>query len=214
MAKKNRNPSLFAEVLPLKLRKGDLKKIEIIEAAIQSLATDGLRNFTYQTVAAKCKLAIAHVAYHFPSLDDLLHAAIKYVYASLHAQLSDALSSECPPDKTLKIYINAHIDWLTINPRYPAAGLTLINLASGDKRFRSLQTELKEIGQKRIETLFEITAKAKRLKRTPKQIREMSYSLQSLLMGQIVFYETTDHTRSIDLLKESIYAHAIAIFGK
>jgi len=199
---------------PLTLRKGDLRKIEIIEAAIHSLATDGIRNFTYQTVATQSKLAIAHIAYHFPSLDQLLLAAIQCIYASLHAQVSDALSTKPPPEKILKVYLEAHVEWLSLKPHYPTAGLTLINLASVDKRFRDLHTELKEIGQKRIETLFQITAKAKRLKRSAKQIREISNSLQSLLMGQIVFYQSTTHARSLPLLKESIYAHALALLGQ
>ncbi len=214
MKKTSHKPSLFAQVLPLALRKGDLRKIEIIEATIHSLATDGIRNFTYQTIATKSKLAIAHIAYHFPALDDLLLAAIKYVYSSLHAHLSDALNSKGSPDQILKIYLHAHIDWLSLKPHYPIAGLTLINLASVDKRFRDLHTELKEIGQKRIETLYEMTAQAKRLKKSPKEIREMSYSLQSLLMGQIVFYQSTTHKRSVSLLKESIYAHAMTLLGK
>jgi Zn-finger domain-containing protein len=138
-------------------------------------------------------------------------AAIKYVYASLHAQVSDALDREALPGKALKTYIDAHVEWLSIKPHYPAAGLTLINLSTVDKRFRDLNSEMKEIGQKRIETLFRITADTKRLKRSKRQIQKMSNSLQCLLMGQIVFYKATDHTLSLELVKESIYTHAIAM---
>lgn len=60
--------------------KGELKKVAIIKAAIQCIATQGYERTNYETIGALIEMKRPHVAYHFPKKQLIVEMAIRYVY--------------------------------------------------------------------------------------------------------------------------------------
>lgn len=56
-------------------RRGDVSRRQILDAATALIATDGVATLTHRSVAARAGVSTARVAYHFPTVDDLLVSA-------------------------------------------------------------------------------------------------------------------------------------------
>lgn len=63
-------------------RRGDASRRQILDAATRLIAGDGVATLTHRSVAAEAGVSVARVAYHFPTVDDLLlSAAADYLRA-------------------------------------------------------------------------------------------------------------------------------------
>jgi AcrR family transcriptional regulator len=71
------------------LKKGDRKKLEIIEAAIDCLATEGIDNTTFDSIAKRIDTRRAHVAYHFKDKHMIFEAAISYILITYEHTLQE-----------------------------------------------------------------------------------------------------------------------------
>ena len=112
MRRSMENPALFRQVLPYKMRKGDLRKVEIIESAIKCIGSIGVENLTFEAVGKKTGIGKSHVLYHFPNLDELVCSAIQYVYAVGQGVVSEFIGLEKNKKNLLKAYIEGTFHWL------------------------------------------------------------------------------------------------------
>lgn len=147
------------ELFEFRARKGDLKKIEIIRAAIEVLAEQGLENTTYESLARKINSRRAHVAYHFNDKKTIFLAAVKYILGEFQQNVLDSLESayeqKKSPIEVLRAYIDGVFDWAQNNPSQLSVMLLLYYQCTLDSDYIDLHDKVRKGGHERLSLLFE-----------------------------------------------------------
>lgn len=180
------NERIFKQLPTKELRKGEVRKLQIVEATIECLAKLGWNGTNYETVGRACRMKRPHVAYHFPVWNELILTSIQFVYATGQGIVSDYLREAKTPKERLRQYIEGTFFWLESHPSHAASITLLWHLANFDKVFRALSTKVKRLGAERLEAmLFEGQGRAKHR-------WQQTVSIHGLIVGRCVEYISTD----------------------
>lgn len=150
----NDAPPFLFEAFEFKPRKGDLKKLEIIKAAVDILATKGLDNTTYEAIAQEIGTRRAHIAYHFSDKSDIFFAAVKYILATYQNETALQLKGAESGEEMIKRYVSSTFEWARKNPHQVSVMLLLYYMCTTTERFIELNTEVRDAGKKRIAYLL------------------------------------------------------------
>ncbi len=150
----NDAPPFLFEAFEFKPRKGDLKKLEIIKAAVDILATKGLDNTTYEAIAQEIGTRRAHIAYHFSDKSDIFFAAVKYILATYQNETALQLKGAESGEEMLKRYVSSTFEWARKNPHQVSVMLLLYYMCTTTERFIELNTEVRLAGKKRLSYLL------------------------------------------------------------
>lgn len=147
------------ELFDFRARKGDLKKIEIIQAAIEVLADQGLENTTYESLALKINSRRAHVAYHFNDKKTIFLAAVKYILGDFQQSVLDSLErayeEKKGPVHVLQSYVDGVFDWASQNPSQLSVMLLLYYQCTLDPDYIELHEKIRKSGSERLGLLFQ-----------------------------------------------------------
>ncbi len=187
---------LTYQSVPLALSRGDLRKKAIVEATVSILANQGVQNLTFEAIGKSCRIGKSHVAYHFPSLEELLTTCVSYVYSVGQKIVSDFIVEEKQSAKLLQAYIKGTFHWVEIHPEHASIAALLLYLATWDKQYRDIHSEIKSVGRDRIVALLhESTGK------TLKSHLALADTIQSLLMGKILYFSSTKNRHEFRQVK-------------
>ena len=178
----------FYELFEFKPRKGDLKKIEIILAAIDCMATIGYEKTTYEAIAKRIGTRRAHVAYHFKDKADIFEASIKYINASYQQTSITQMEQTSDGLQMLVNYIEAPFIWAKENPQQLSVMLLFYYLCLIDEKYSLLHAELRKRGAERIEYI--LTNKLSKPVDN-KIAKDMAKTIQNLMSGTILDLSTT-----------------------
>lgn len=173
---------LLYELFEFKPRKGDLKKIEIIKASIDCLATIGVEKTTYDAIAKKIDTRRAHVAYHFADKNDIFRSAIKYILATYQQISIDHIAQAKTGEEMLVKYVDAAFHWAEIHPKQVSVILLLYYLCSIDSNYLELNDMVKRKGRERV--YFILTDQMNK-KYTEPQAKSLSLIIQNLTASTI-----------------------------
>ena len=185
----------FFEVKP---RKGDLKKMEILLAAIDCIADIGFEKTTYEAIARKIGTRRAHVAYHFRDKSDIFEACIRYIHASYQQKSIEHLETARDDEDMLFKYIEAPFYWAIENPKQLSVMLLFYYLCRVDNKYLELHTELRQNGFERIQYILTNKVKLHVDKSTP-----LAKAIQNLMSGFILDAGTTTNKELEEALEES-----------
>lgn len=157
----NDAPPFLFEAFEFKPRKGDLKKLEIIKAAVDILATKGLDNTTYEAIAQEIGTRRAHIAYHFSDKSDIFFAAVKYILATYQNETALQLKGAESGEEMLGRYVSSTFEWARKNPHQVSVMLLLYYMCTTTERFIELNTEVRLAGKKRLSYLLSKLEKSK-----------------------------------------------------
>ncbi|WP_433162984.1 TetR/AcrR family transcriptional regulator [Kribbella sp. CA-247076] len=73
--------------------RGEQRRSELLRATLAVIERDGVAGVSHRAVAAAADVSVASITYHYPTLDDLLVAALTWAAEDLAAEL-DARGSE------------------------------------------------------------------------------------------------------------------------
>lgn len=93
----------------MKETKASRTRRRILDAAAHELAVHGYGGASLRRIAAEADLKIGSLAFHFPTKDDLVVAALADGVESARASLLDALAT-VPPDATPRERLRAAVD--------------------------------------------------------------------------------------------------------
>jgi len=85
---------------------------EVVEAAIRCFGRDGYAAVTMDQVAEECGLAVRALYYHFPTRDDLFHAAFRRV----RDEVNTMVDTYGPPNGGLREALGAVFTWARAQP--------------------------------------------------------------------------------------------------
>ena len=183
----NIDPILY-ELFEFKPRKGDLKKVEIMKAAIVSLSTLGVEKTSFESIAKLIGTRRAHIAYHFSEKHDIYKGAIKYILATYQQVLMEQLSHAKTGIEMLERYVKAGFSWAENNPNQVSVLLLLGYFCSIDEEYLELNHLVKQKGQERIYFIL-IDQLDKEI--SSKDARSLSVTIQNLTSSSIQDCYTT-----------------------
>lgn len=146
--------SLYQQITPTELRKGDLRKLEILQATLTCLAAHGWAGTNYESVGQICGMKRPHVAYHYPEWNTLIESAIRFAYATGASVVGDYLREAKTREQLLSGYVEGTLHWLDRNPDHAAAISLLWHLATFDPRYHALAMEYRELGTSRVHAIL------------------------------------------------------------
>jgi len=176
-------PPFLFEALEFKPRKGDLKKLEIIKAAVDILATKGLDNATYEAIAQEIGTRRAHIAYHFSDKSDIFYAAVKYILATYQNETALQLKGAESGEQMLERYVSSTFEWARKNPHQVSVMLLLYYMCTTTERFIELNSEVRLAGKKR---LIYLLSKLESPKLSSKKIDFLAPTIGDLISSAIV----------------------------
>jgi AcrR family transcriptional regulator len=180
--------SMIYELFEFKPRKGDLKKMEIIMAAIDCIASIGFEKTTYEAIAKKIGTRRAHVAYHFKDKNDIFEACIRYIMANYQQTSIKRIEAAKDGLEMLVNYAEAPFLWAEENPQQLSVMLLFYYLCTINEKYKELHASIRSGGVERIQYILT----NKLTKKIPvKEAAPMAKMIQNLVSGAIMDVTTT-----------------------
>lgn len=175
--------SIAAHLFDYKLRKGDIKKYEIIVATIECLAELGIDHTTFDSIAAKLNTKRSHIIYYFKKKDDIYYAAIQYIAATFKEVARQNLEKAKDSKDTLNKYIDGYFLWAKQNPKQLSVMFLLFYMCTHKPRFQEINQQIREVG---INTMSHILIHQLELDITPTRARFIAKGMQGIMSAALV----------------------------
>ncbi len=166
--------------------KGDLKRLEIIKAAIESLATVGFDKTTYESIAKIVGTRRAHINYYFQDKNDIFMSCIKYIIVN-YQQVSLKHIEEAKDGKDMVLrFVEGPYIWAQENPKELIVMYLFYYLCSFNEEYKDLHGKIRIGGAKRLAYILEEKLDV------PKEISfELSKTIQNSISGYMLDATTT-----------------------
>lgn len=202
MKKTTLTDRLHALTPPVKERKSDALRREVVDTFIALVGKIGFEETTLDLVAQELGMRRNHVGYYFPSRGSLLSAAVLRVI-SLGQQITiQQIQLAKTPDEALDAWVGAAFDWLEVFPHHGKVMLVFYSQCPFNKEFQKLNSEIWNVGVERIATL--LGSDNKKLKQTLQDI-------QTYNLGVIIRRLTSPKPESWNETRELAIQHARVI---
>lgn len=200
---------LLHQILPFKPRSGDLRRMVIVEAVIDSIAADGIHHMTSDSVAKRAKMRRSHVAYYFPNYESMIRAAVEFVVATGQEMTVAYLAQEKPGEPSLRAMIRATFDWFERHPKHRSV-MEFLNYAGlCDEHFRQLYRRIERGGLDRLESILR-GKRSRRGKRTP-SAEKTALMIRNHLVGSLIHLFNADPSRTHALQRTQIEDSLVAM---
>jgi AcrR family transcriptional regulator len=200
------NP-LFLRLFQAAPRKGDRRKFQIVEAAIECISTVGIEGTTLELIGKKVGLARRNVAYHFDGVPSIIKAAIQYVVATGQEIAIESLKDLTDWEDQLKAYIHSTFIWIESHPPHAAVMLALFYLSTHHESYRAMNSEIRSAGTGRIEAIL-LHGSKQGMKCNGIQAKVYATAIYSLLIGNAINFATTDAKESAKALSRETFVRA------
>ena len=199
------DPQIF-ELFEFRPRKGDFKKIEIIMATIDCLASEGLEKTTYDAIAKRLGTRRAHVAYHFGDKNEIFTHCIKYIVANYQQSSLEHIKTAKTKREMLFNYIDGPFNWAKDNPQEITVMLLFYYFCCIKNEFLELHQQIRKGGVERIQFILsgvlseylqnysgenKIEQEKLLFLQTPQPLNTMAKDIQNIISGTLLDMRTT-----------------------
>ncbi|MEU4190588.1 TetR family transcriptional regulator [Kribbella sp. NPDC026611] len=170
-------------------QRGEQRRDQLLHATLAVIERDGVAGVSHRAVAAAADVSVASITYHFPTLDDLLVAALTWVAEDLAAEL-DGWASELgaqPADELARL-----VEHSVVRRRGRTLALYELYL------YAARRPELREVARAWLEPLTEI---ARAFTADPRKARLLVAALDGLLMQALIGAREVDRADLAALLE-------------
>lgn len=199
--KRNRTISdaLYLSLFPVKRKKSEERKLRIVEAVVECIATRGLEHTTFEVIGKMVKMERTHVSYYFSSRDELIKGAVRYVVAvGQEITIGHVKKAENWKDRFTAV-IEAPFEWLKLYPNHaPVMGI-FSYLATYNEEFRKLQNAVRTGGEERLLASLQPLVENGKLSKV--HATELCRAIHGMLTGNITFYFSSDYPLTFEALK-------------
>jgi AcrR family transcriptional regulator len=197
---------IYLRLFEQKVSKGDRRKIQILEAALELIATDGFHRTNYETIGQKLGIRRSQVQYHFKDLKSLFQMVIRMISETSQAIVVEGIAAARTPEERLRAYIEGPFHWLERNPRHAHVRIVFYHLAAFDPEHRALHTESREAGLDRVRSLLaDLPGMRKAM------IPQLARAIQAMITGTLVDHFTTDRPESLARLRADTVETALML---
>jgi len=201
-----RDQRLYSQILEFKPRKSDLRKVAILDAVIDCIATEGIDETNSQIVGKRSKMRRSHVAYYFPNRDSMVEAALKFVVTTgQEITIAHVIAAPTPAEK-LEAFVTATFTWFERYPKHAAVMILLQYYGTVRPVYKKLHAQIRQAGEERLEAILSGQPLRKGVGKV--QVRKLAQLIRALLVGKLTTYfsaeSTTDEESYEELRKESL----------
>ncbi len=197
MPDKEFTQALYSQFLKFKPNKGDLRRIAILESAIECIGSIGVEASTLEAIGKKHKMTKAHVAYYYSDRKTIVEAAIKFVVATVQSFTVRHVQEAETDKERLSAFVNGTFDWIGTYPKHSAVVLLMYYYSSYDPFYKKLHTEIRTLGAERMQAAVAPLLPPLKAKLAP----AVGKLVQSILTGHILDYVTTSSPLSLEQLR-------------
>ncbi|MFT6069010.1 MAG: AcrR family transcriptional regulator [Bacteriovoracaceae bacterium] len=178
---------LMIRLFEFRPRKGDLKKAEIITAAIECLSEEGLEKTTFEAIAKRIGTRRAHVNYYFSDKQKIFLAAIQYIAATYQSISLECLENAHSNEDLLDSYLQGPFKWAKNHPEQLSVMFLLYYLSTFQKEYLELNHQIRKGGAQRISYILRKRDETL----TKKDADQKAKSIQNILSGCLLDVATT-----------------------
>ncbi len=131
-------------------KKGEAQRLRIIESATYCLTHFGERGATFQAIAEHCQMSQASVVKYLKARDKIFPTVLEHWLARSRELTEKSLTQVGTPEQKLRQYLRVSITIFFERPEINKLYLMLHYFAAIDERYRVMNSQIKEIAQKRI----------------------------------------------------------------
>ncbi len=203
LIKHMKHEKIVTQLFNLVPTKGNLKRVEIIEAAIECLVTIGIDKTTFEAIASKIGTRKAHVAYYFPNKDDIFIEVVKYISTVSLDVTEQLLKTVKKDDDPFEVYVKSAFIW---GEKYPKQAMLLplfYYLCTFKKEYQLLNDQIQENNEKQIRILL-----SSKIGMGPnsERIKNMARTIQHTIIGELINAATTSHGSYQDAKERALRA--------
>jgi len=185
----------YEAIFRVGLRSQDVRKVTILQAVIELLATKGVDELTFDRIGKKVGMARSHVVYYFPNREALLEDTMRFVALTAQERVAAHLEDEKDWRKLLSRYVEANFDWVNNNRHHGTVFLLMYYEATFKKTFRSLHSDVRAAGVARIEGILKLSGHPWK----DPELHELAKGIQALITGNLVDITSTQLTDQWEL---------------
>ncbi len=140
--------ALMDELLPPRASKSQRRRIQILEAAIEICASEGLEETTYDRIAVYCETSRQLVQHYFPKREEMFSLAIRYLRENskkvVFEHLTEKQAARKTPDAAANLsdYIAGTFRWFDHYPTHAKVWPVFYSYAASNKKYRDMNTEI------------------------------------------------------------------------
>jgi AcrR family transcriptional regulator len=184
-------------------RKGDLKKLEIIQAAIECISSIGFEKTTYEAIAKIIGTRRAHIAYHFKDKSDIFKAFIQFINYEYQNILFQRLDQAKNGKDMILLYVECPFIWAEQKPKNLSTMLLFYYLCGIDNSYNELNDKIRKDGNNRIVNILQ---NEMNLTNPIQELKEFALNMQNIITGSIIDAVTTQ-SKSMDQAKQNTKKH-------
>lgn len=209
---KKTQEQISRRLFPMRTAKGDRTKMRIVEAAIQSIAEEGIDRLTFESVGKRLGFKPAQVRYHFFEKDDLIAKAIDCVLIQRHESILKKLGRIKNWYEQILCLVNGYFDWCESHPEHGASILLLYYLARVNPKYHALHTRMFDSGSARIVSILSVGQSDHKLSEA--EMHSVGLSIWALADGYLLYYLTTKSRKHPRSLRKQCLAAIARTLGK
>ncbi len=142
--------SALRQISEFKPSKGNLKRLEIIKASIECLATIGFDKTTYESIAKIVGTRRAHINYYFSDKNEIVLACVKYIMANYQNVSMEHIKMAKNGQAMLLKYIESPYIWAQKYPSELKVMLLFYYLCTINDEYKLLNDKIRKAGSERI----------------------------------------------------------------
>jgi TetR/AcrR family transcriptional repressor of bet genes len=189
---------VFQKLFETQPSKGDLKRFELIRAAIRCIGSRGIEDTTFETIAREAKTQKSHVAYYFPDKRKLIEASIRYIIGTAQDVTVKEIQKESTLEGRLVAMARAALLWAETQPEQASVLLLFHYYCALNPSYRGLQTSIREAGSSRVCTMLSEAYP----KRSSSELSDAAQRIHWIMSGATLDQLTTEQRKPVDRIKQ------------
>lgn len=168
------------------MSKGDLTRIRIIEAAIQSVSQFGFEHSSVTTISKLGKVNRGLIVHYFKSVKRLIKESTDRVMEYAVQYSTEYMNSHLETTDLIERYIDSTFNWMRERPHYGLFVLMLITRAQYAKESQDPIFVLFSSGRHRLTEIISAGVKSGLYPAGP--IEETAWQIHSMLVGHLIVF--------------------------
>ncbi|MEM7646425.1 MAG: TetR/AcrR family transcriptional regulator [Pseudomonadota bacterium] len=183
---------VFSEIyLKTKSGPGRRKALKILEAAIRLMAQKGIHAVTLTMIAKQAQVSRSLVNHHFSTIQEIHLYSIKYVRLLYQEFVVEKIAQAQGQSDIFNVYFDACLTWPQYFPDHVKFWFSFLHQTTGDKKLRSLHTEMVRVGSQRLFELIRQNSPDSPL--SDEDLRMKTRQIHILITGLLLSEATEDH---------------------
>lgn len=192
--------------------KGQRTQVRIAEAAVRLYAKQGVHATTYDDIARETEVSRPLVIKYFPTYEDLFGFVAHYLRAKFQIIAVNRIKKASSPEGQLANYIDAMFEAVEKFPKDSRVWLYFYYQCALDKNYKRINTEMVEIGHRRIQIMIEEGVK-QGVFHTASPVMT-ARAIQVQITGTLVSYLSEDRVKELPELAALLHQACFQLAGR